>query len=325
MRFFKTLAFLFLMSLTSQAFAGEYQGMFVFGDSLSDTGNLGTIAPEFFNPAGPYNQLRLTNDLVAVEHVAAGLGQGLVPSNHLLALITGDYSLIQGNNWAVSGARVVGTDEQSVLTSLATQIDTFIAVNAGQVPSEALYVITIGGNDIRAARDTGDLTAGAEIVRQAVSDAEAQFRKLLSAGAKYVMITDVSDIGSIPETKAFAQAFQNELLPVMTSGFSVQYNLLLKKAVWKLKKEFKSAKIDRFSIFRSLWKIIYKAEELGYTNSELNCWNAGFYPWAPAGYTPGCSLENINSWIFFDEVHPTKEVHKTVGLEMLKDVKKLND
>ena len=63
--------------------------MYVFGDSLSDTGNLAAILDDatrnqYFNPAGPYNGFRLTNGKVAVEYIAEGLGGvPLAPSYHL--------------------------------------------------------------------------------------------------------------------------------------------------------------------------------------------------------------------------------------------------
>ena len=74
-------------------FAAEaYDKMYVFGDSLSDSGNAFHLVPPPAFPPPPNNQ-RNSNGLVAVEYLAQQLGVALLPS-----------TTAGGTNYAVSGA-----------------------------------------------------------------------------------------------------------------------------------------------------------------------------------------------------------------------------
>ena len=78
--------------------ADAYSNVYVFGDSLSDNGNLNLLT-------GAPTPTRFTNGPVAVEVVAGGLGLGqLLPSNHL-------NGVIEGNNFAYAGAKAVDSDD----------------------------------------------------------------------------------------------------------------------------------------------------------------------------------------------------------------------
>ena len=82
--------------------ANAYTNIYVFGDSLSDNGNL-SMAPGA--PAGTPS--RFTNGPVAVEIVAGALGLALTPSDHL----NGGFS---GNNFAVAGAKAIDEDGNDI-------------------------------------------------------------------------------------------------------------------------------------------------------------------------------------------------------------------
>lgn len=136
-------------------FAGAYDKMFVFGDSLSDSGNLATLAA--FSPVGsgpdefkflneaPYFH-GFSNGPTAVFHLAGLLNvPNFKPSLYLL-------SIIDGTNFAVAGARAAG----DTTIDLNFQIGAFLTTlqaQGGKAPSDALYVLFIGGNDIRDMRD----------------------------------------------------------------------------------------------------------------------------------------------------------------------------
>ena len=60
----------------------SFSRVFVFGDSLSDTGNLASVIGPF--PAPPYFMNRVSNGPVAVEALAARLGHTAEASLHLI-------------------------------------------------------------------------------------------------------------------------------------------------------------------------------------------------------------------------------------------------
>lgn len=82
------------------AFAAPFNAMVVFGDSLSDNGNLAVLLGYEFLNNPPY-QHGSTNGLNSVEQLAKQLGLPLTPSLYLTGTIA-------GNNFAVVGARAGG-------------------------------------------------------------------------------------------------------------------------------------------------------------------------------------------------------------------------
>ncbi|MGZ9082256.1 MAG: SGNH/GDSL hydrolase family protein [Rhodoplanes sp.] len=78
-------------STTGQAAAASYTNMFVFGDSLSDTGNVYDLTRGIL-PAPPYAGGRFSDGPVYAEYMAKGLGLPL------------DNVLSGGTNYAFGGA-----------------------------------------------------------------------------------------------------------------------------------------------------------------------------------------------------------------------------
>ena len=85
---------------------------------------------------------------------------------------------------------------------LPTQIGAFLFSRGGVAPADALYVIFIGGNDIRDARDVAEKQVAKAIIREAVEGAAGAVRALAGAGAERILVANAPVIGSIPETRA---------------------------------------------------------------------------------------------------------------------------
>ena len=81
-----------------EASAQGFSNMYIFGDSLSDTGNRATVTGDF--PA-PFFMNRVSNGQVAVEVLATSLGLSADASRHLVGPAV-------GTNYAVAGARAGG-------------------------------------------------------------------------------------------------------------------------------------------------------------------------------------------------------------------------
>ena len=62
-----------LLAMTSFASAGAYSNVFVYGDSLSDTGNIYFITGHTTPPSPPYYNGRFSNGPLAVEYLANAL------------------------------------------------------------------------------------------------------------------------------------------------------------------------------------------------------------------------------------------------------------
>ena len=132
------LVVLLLGFTNAQSQVQSFSNLVVFGDSLSDTGNL---LP--FSPGSAYFGRRVTNGPVAVEVLADLLGLPLNNSGHVLT--NSNF----GNNYAVASARVTTAG----VVDFEPQIDEFVSSFPFGIDDDTLYVILIGANDLRDARD----------------------------------------------------------------------------------------------------------------------------------------------------------------------------
>ncbi len=194
-----TLGLAALCAGTAQA--GPYSNLFVFGDSLSDTGNLFLATSGTQPPAGqPYFSGRFSDGPVWVDHLAAGLGlpAGATPS------------LLGGNNYAFAGART-GTSNNP--PGVLAQVAGLWAPTHAVADPNALYVVVGGGNDMRDARslfmgNTAADDAGRQAAAQAaVNNLFASLGVLAANGAKHVLLSNLPDLGNTPEAALLGLQF----------------------------------------------------------------------------------------------------------------------
>ena len=160
--------------------AVAYTDLYVFGNSLVDSGNLFISTGSLFPPA-PYRDGRFTNGPTFVEVLAGLLGLGpLQPS------------LAGGSNYAWGGARA-GTDIPAgpfTIPSVRTQVDGFFADLGGDSPDpDALYVLSGGGNDIINARQNTE--SGADQMAAAAAALIGAAEALTARGAVHVVVLAV--------------------------------------------------------------------------------------------------------------------------------------
>jgi phospholipase/lecithinase/hemolysin len=187
-----------------------FSDLFIFGDSLSDTGNLNDLVPSQPPASQPYFDGRFSNGPLWVETLAAGLGlpNGAVPF----------FDGTGGGNYAFAGARTVLVNPPSPPAPpappglLAQEIGIWGPSHPTADPN-ALYVVVGGGNDMRDARSafTGN-TAADQAGRQAAADAAVAnlltgITFLASRGAKHVLVSSLPDLGGTPEAALLGVQF----------------------------------------------------------------------------------------------------------------------
>jgi outer membrane lipase/esterase len=186
-----------LLLASGPAVATHFNGVFVFGDSLSDSGNLalaisdrsGPPTNNLYIPDAPYaTSNRLSNGPVWVEIAAPTYGFSAVPS------------LAGGSNYAFAGARTSGGP-----ASLQAQFGSYTSAHA--ISPDALYVIAGGGNNARDAFGpivgcgSSPACIGSVILSTATqfaADIDAMVETLESGGASHILVWNVPDIGKTP-------------------------------------------------------------------------------------------------------------------------------
>ncbi|WP_339484849.1 SGNH/GDSL hydrolase family protein, partial [Pseudomonas sivasensis] len=128
-----------LWGVASAASAQTYSRMVVFGDSLSDNGNIPVIGGGN-NPPPPYYANHFSNGPTYAEDVAGALGLGAL----------GHFGQTSGSvDWAVGGAETgTGNYGNAALPGMATEIGAYLGPYHGTVGSHDLVVLWGGANDV---------------------------------------------------------------------------------------------------------------------------------------------------------------------------------
>ncbi len=96
--------------------------------------------------------------------------------------------------------------------------------NHGSVaPSDALYVVFIGGNDVRFARSVASFTQARFIVQTAASEVRQAIETLAQAGANSILLVNAANVGATPETRIIAEADNDPKLIKRTRKLSTLY------------------------------------------------------------------------------------------------------
>jgi phospholipase/lecithinase/hemolysin len=289
--------------------AAPISNVFVFGDSLSDTGNLaealGHNAP---NPPSFHDSF--TNGPVAAELLAERFGLRADPSLWVTGFTDASHlfppGFVAGTNYAVAGARSAGGS-----TPILNQVGAFLSHVGPAAPSDALYLVMIGGNDVRTAAHAGS-SAG---VNAGVSAELAAIQLLISRGATHFFVPNVPNVGAIPEFTQDSPAGQ----AATATAFSILYDSLLASGIQSLISLNPGDTIVPFDLFGFNAGIAPSASSLGFTNTTDRCYtNAATVfvtPSVPLLDTAGCGAidpvhgaANIDQFLFWDNIHPTSRV-----------------
>lgn len=287
-------AALFLLSVPLFAQV-PFSEFVIFGDSLSDNGNLyiGTSALGFPTPGPPqYTKGEYTDGADSVPATSGPLGlwvEQLAQKMNLPAPVP-FAKLTGGLNYAVGGA-VTGHNPNWTLTSLTQipavtdQLTLFTSQHASP-PTNALYVFWGGSNDIL----NNPSTAGAQATA-AVANIQGNINTLIAAGAKYFLWVDLPPLGLIPE------AYNTPNSPVFNAA-AVAFNNAWSSAITQLKAAHPGITIVGVDVYSLFLQIAVNPALYGYTNVTSGA--------------QGQANVNPNTYVFWDQLHPTTVGHQNV-------------
>lgn len=314
--------------------------LFVLGDSLSDVGNAAAVADFVLggdrnvglcNPADVllfeqgcddvfYRRSRVSDGAVAVEHLAHHLGElALAPSRHVVLDRNG-----RGTNYAVASAKARGTD----LEDLERQTDMLVLDHGPLLPSDALYVVMIGGNDAIDALQTLGKPGGAEASALTIGATAAAIaravRRLLDHGARRVMVAGVPNLAELPAVRlAAAGASDEAALLGAASAVSAGINTALASALDELARERPTSTIARFDLDAALGSALAAAERDGRDTRDACFDSAAYRASATAerrfhlGCAPVGAEPNFARFAFWDGIHPTGALHTELGRALI--------
>jgi outer membrane lipase/esterase len=196
----------------------SYSGVFFFGTSELDTGNylLNNALPSGPRPTadkGYYNGRWQSGPNMA-DYFAQSLGF----ASDALPSLAGGNNYAYGLGWL--GPLPGETPTPGSLSAqsdlyFGSQVDAALANNAGVLPSDALFVITIGSNDVDVYGRTGE-TAGVAVAAQAL----LHIQRLVNAGATSFLVRTVGGIDP------FAPAYNQTLLDGLADIDGIQFTVV---------------------------------------------------------------------------------------------------
>lgn len=215
--------------------SSSYSGLVIFGDSLSDTGNVLSLTKAFGQPAFPSfpgAEGRFSNGKAWTEHLAEELGfaSSAKPSNWFYNPPLPNSSLpayvpagvmpigaLGGQNFSYGGARTKRDGSAGYGTGLLSQLvawdnpATPIVVGGPLTRAadpNALYVVMAGANDLRDIRssnfaaDGPSVLARANAAKDVAQNVVDALGLLANAGARHFLISSLPDLGLTPEAAA---------------------------------------------------------------------------------------------------------------------------
>lgn len=309
---------LFAATMASTAMAGQpnYAAMYVFGDSLSDTGNVfaATTAqqlvpaiPPSVTPYATYWKGRFSNGPVAVEYLWKLASRK--NSAELQPFVTaGTVDKKSSVNFAFGGS-ASGVQNPTPtgfsVPGLIGQVDLYTkALEKKKSKPNALYVVWSGSNDY-----VQNITYDPYVV---VGNIEKSIRALYDTGAQDFLVPNLPDLGRTPLVKAQGGSAQ-------FTSLTKAHNALLAATLDSLDKlpSIKIARLDVFALGENL-------VNSGLVNADVP---------ALAFLSPGtgavdCLFRNPSTcvdvpladfmapFLYWDVLHPTTQVHGIIGTAM---------
>ena len=297
---------LFAGAAAPDASAAQFTGVYVFGDSLSDAGYFRPFINSLGLPAAISSQLgRFTTNPGPVWSEIISSYYGVTPS---------PSNANNGNIFAQGGARITGTPGINTPPGqpqrpISTQIDEYLARTGGTADPGALYAVWGGANDLFF--QLGAFQAGAITQAQlqtnflAAATAEIQqVARLRAAGAQYIMVFTLPNVGATP---AFAGGATSATVTALSAGYNTTLFTGLRGAGLNV------IPVDTFSFFN---EVLANPTAYGFTNTTgIACGPLPPVTTATTITSLFCFSGNLTApnadrtHLFADSVHPTSASH----------------
>lgn len=264
--------------LAAAAFAAPFTKVVVYGDSLSDSGNL---FARFGQPAPPYFEGRAANGPLAAELLAARLGASL-------------------ENYAFGGA-TTGIGNHLDPGGTATTIGTFglpgmLPLYSGSLPevtpfaSSALFIVWGGADDFLSPSPLD--TSPIDTADRAVSNIVSIVNGLQGIGAQHILVPGLPDLGLVPY-----QLVQGPIVAAQATLLSNYFNARLLAAL--------PPNVIFFDTAALLRKVVGDPGAYGFTNVTDACFDS----------TAPSLCSNPDQYLFWDDIHPSAVGHQILAQE----------
>jgi outer membrane lipase/esterase len=293
-----------LWLLAMPVWAQQVGDVVVFGDSLSDPGNIPDLTGGVnFPPSPPYVGNRFSNGPVYTELLPGLLGGAFDPSLNFAVggALTGPDNLNSNRPSPDPASDLTGI----VLPGIEGQVDSFLA-GGGALDDEDIVIVYGGANDVFVAADAAATLPADQIPDLITSTATISATNLATSvlrlnavGGDFFILPNLPDIGATPSFTALGPDGI-----ALGSGFTLAHNLALNQAAVDLQTQT-GDNIIVFDVNAILADMQANPLRYGLGNVSEACIDV---LQCVAG-----DRETQDQFLFFDGVHPTAGVHAQVA------------
>jgi phospholipase/lecithinase/hemolysin len=286
------------------AHAQDYTSIVIFGDSLSDTGNVAYLTEHKYGvripgPEADYTDGRFTDGAdtipAAQKHFGVWIEQlaAMLPSKPIIknSLDGGtDYAYGFATTGSGTGAFTFGpSDSLSVnVNNIGQQITDYLATSP-TINEKTLFVVWGGAIDVLYATSSDDVIDAA--IKQAIN-----IQRLIDAGARHFIIPNLPPLGSVPRLNG------SPTTSIPATKASVLYNQILAAGLdilydFNRERHLEFARLDVFALFNQIIAAPSKFALADVTASSQ-----------------GLATIDPDTYLFWDDLHPTTRGHNILAL-----------
>lgn len=303
------IALLFLLfSSFAAASPLDLRNMVIFGDSLSDTGNLYAYMDNQIPSSPPYFSGRFSNGPIWVELLANKVFAG---EGHERVL---DY--------AYGGAAVeTEIDDEDSLFSLKHEVTTYLQEHNNIADPNSLFFIWIGANNYLNPPEDMTVEENAALVNANIRKSVVE---LLQKGAKHIALINLPDLSRTPFglISDDHDILKEEVLA---------HNRLLLENFDELKQLYPDVRWFYFDAYTEVNNIIDNPTAYGFNNVEFSCYenqvdkSPRSKRWTQfARVKKSRSVDVCEGSLFFDPVHPTNAAHELIAEHIWNELSRNN-
>jgi thermolabile hemolysin len=256
--------------------------VYVFGDSLSDTGSVFEASGGLYPPDPPYFQGRYSNGRVWIEYLTDRL-QLAAAQIHNLA-----YG---GATTGLNPRAENSADSANFVPSLVSQVAFLTQANqrAEQTLNpDALYVLWAGANDY--------LQGGTGIPASVpVANITEAIESLINLGAQRFLVANLPDLGQLPGTR---DRSESEALSTLTQT----HNQQLQQFLISLSQQDADLQVVLLDVEQLYQEVLLNPDPFGFTNATDACFSS----------SQGI-CDNPDRFLFWDSIHPTTTAHRRLA------------
>jgi len=185
---------------------------------------------------------------------------------------------------------------------MTRQVDAFLQRSGGVASPSALYVIEMGGNDIRDAFQIyvsgGN---GGLIIQAALASIAANIQTLYVAGAREFLVWAAPNVALTPAIRTLGPA-----AGALATNLTQAFNGGLAQVLGQLSFGLPGTSFARLDAYQILYAIVADPASFDLTNVTTACVTPNIAPF---------TCKPVDDFLFWDGIHPTKAGHAILARE----------